>query len=89
MNIVFSLCGHGKVLADAMVVLEHLFIGAHVEVSIESVKVAIRELAVGANSATHFNRVARCNVLARVISTWVETSDCDLFLYRKSAMLAD
>ena len=46
MNIVCSFCGHGKVLAHSVVDLEHLFIGSHVEVSIESVKVAIDKLVV-------------------------------------------
>ena len=54
-NSVCSFTTYAEVLANSMIVLEHLLIRSHVEISIESVQVAICQLVGATDDSTHFD----------------------------------
>ena len=68
-----SVGGDTEVFADAMVVLEHLFVGPHIKVTIEPVEVAELEPCLAINYTSHLDRVA--TVDSRVLSAVVHYLD--------------
>ena len=75
-------------LAQPVVVLKHLLIGSHVEITFKLVQIAICKLAVWANYATNFDRVTISDMLCHIVLTWFVVDNLDLFVYKKKAQLA-